>query len=154
MDKRIIKPGKWLIVQLRQMKTHDQVAAVLVCRNAYRAGHNGWSRKYTMVNAGTYPYRKVRKYKRRSWDLRPPKGCFPYKFADLKDARASARIDLIKNWTSLNEGFVEIVEVEGCLQRGECAPTTRKVVQRLYPKGTNEMLILAMEGTTQNGDEG
>lgn len=40
-ESRVIKPGKWWIVQIRRMESYEQITGYLTCRNAYHAGHQG-----------------------------------------------------------------------------------------------------------------
>jgi hypothetical protein len=142
MSKKVIKPGKWWIIQLRAIKTYNQVGCVLVCRNAAHAGHRSSKhktrRKYDRLR-GRYIHRKVP----RKWDLRHPRSGVPYKFDELSEARKCARVDVIKNWVTAHDGYVEIVEREGCLFYGTV--TSETVIERKFRRGTNEMVILALE---------
>jgi hypothetical protein len=144
-SKEIRKPGTWFVVRLRAVKSYDQVACVLVCRNGHHAGHNGWSRKWRWVRnkRGKMPSR-VRKFKIRQWKLdHPSQFRLAYRFKDLTDARVGCRTTLVKTWVDKHEGFAELVQVTGCLTLANV--TSEKVVHRMFRKGTNEMVILALE---------
>jgi hypothetical protein len=152
MQKRIIKPGKWIIVRVRQIESYEQVTGYLVCTNAYHVGHNGWSRKWRMKNKRVDGrITKVRHYKSRQWTIKGYRERrLAYKFADIADAKTSAKVKLMTDWMKLNNGFVEFVEVDGCTYNGTVLSET--VVLRRYQKGTNEMMILALETNIPAGN--
>lgn len=142
-SKEVRKPSKWWIIRVRAIKSYDQVAAYLGCDNAHHAGHNGWGRKYR-TRWDKKQRKQVRVFKARRWNLRSPYyGRGGYRFSELSDARGRARIQVVKDWVEAHEGFVEIVEREGCEILGTI--TSEKVVHRMFVKGTNEMVILALE---------
>ncbi len=143
--KEIRKPGTWFVVRLRAVESYKQVAAVLTCKNAYHAGHNGWSRKWRFVhNKRDKMPSRVRKFKMRQWKLDHPRHYrLGYRFEKLADARAGARTKIVKDWVEKYIGFAELVEVTGCLILANVS--SEKVVHRMFLKGTNEMLILALE---------
>lgn len=142
-SKEVRKPGKWWVVRVRAIKSYDQVAAYLVIDNGHHVGHNGWSRKYR-IRWDKKQRQTVHVLKARQWNLRSPfYGKNAYRFSELGDARGSARVQVVKDWVKGHEGFVEIVECEGCEILGTI--TSEKVVHRMFAKGTNEMVILALE---------
>jgi hypothetical protein len=144
-SKEIRDPGTWFVVRLRAVKSYKQVACVLACKNAFHAGHNGWSRKWRFVrNPSSSNPSRIRKFKTRQWKLeRPSNFRLGYRFEKLKDARAGVRTKIVKEWTEKHTGFAELVEVTGCLVLANT--TSEKVVHRMFRKGTNEMVILALE---------
>ncbi len=142
-SKEVRRPGKWWIICVRAIASYDQVAAYLICDNGHHAGHNGWDRKYRL-RWDKKQAKKVRVFKARRWNLRSPYyGQKGYRFSELADARGRARVQVVKDWVDVHEGFVEIVEIEGCEILATI--TSEKVVHRMFTKGTNEMVILALE---------
>lgn len=141
MSKKIIKPGKWWIIQLCAIKTYTEVAAALTIKNGHRAGHRSSKQKTKRAwdrILCQYVHRKIP----RQWHLSPPRRGVPYKFDELSEARKCARLDVIKRWVESHDGFVEIVEREGCLYYGTV--TSETVIERKFRRGTNEMVILAL----------
>ncbi len=137
------KPGKWWTIRIRAIASYKQIAGYLICKNGHTAGHNGWSRKYK-IRWDKKQRKKVRRNVGRQWDLRSPfYGRNAYRFSEWNDVLGSVRSRTVEDWVKAHEGFVEIIECEGCLILGTI--TSEKVAHRMFAKGTNEMMILALE---------
>lgn len=140
MDERVIKPGKWFIVRIRRTEDGNEVVAHLKISNSSAAGPSGRSRRWHRSG-------RRRRFVARMWRVDYNRRRV-YQFADLADARASARIGLIEDrLTRLrsrgSQSFVEILEVEGCLYYGTVV--SERVVVRKLPSGLTGMQVLALE---------
>jgi len=140
---RVIRPGKWWIVRLRWAQHHEGIARFLACTNGHRAGHSGDRRRYTMKRVNGQRKNRKKVYRPRQWELRGIHGhTRPYRFADLSDAKSTARNKLIQVWMKENDGILEIIEVDGCLHTG--VGVSEKLTFRRFHT-TNAMRILALE---------
>lgn len=141
--KQVIQPGLWWIVRFRRRKSYALVTGYMACGNAYHAGHSGFKRKYRFRNSSKPPYRKVKRFVTRKWDLRAGRERrLAYRFASLKDLHGSIRSKVVKEWMEKWDGILEVVEVQGCLYYGTV--TSEKTVERRF-NTDNEMEILALE---------